>query len=352
MKNKIFSRKNIAIGKDCNTKINVLLGFNHKSEIEKEYEKLTILKNSEYGIDIITDLSILQMSTNETIWKKVITDTNFMAATVPIYQARQENGLVDSELLLNNINEQCSEGVSIITIHPTPTNELFNMSKNRIIPLTSRGGGIVLNDLILSNKIENVYIRIFDDILKTAKNYGTIISIGSSFRSATIADGNDNVYQKELDIQLDLAKYISEFGIGTIIETPGHVSPRDIASICAKLKLFPYPVMPLGPIPTDIAKSQDDLAAVVGAVLMGTQDCADILSIVTRDEHMGGIPDIASLLSAIEKYEIAKHIIDLHKISDITLDISIARKRSSLHSCVDCATGFCERCGNMCPLKF
>ena len=77
--------------------------------------------------------------------------------------------------------------------------------------------------------------------------------------------------------------------------------------------------MPLGPIPTDCAFEYDDFAASIGSVLMGTRGCADVLSVVTRDEHLGGIPSVQSIIEAIKKYSVAKHIIDIYKINDITI---------------------------------
>ena len=108
--------------------------------------------------------------------------------------------------------------------------------------------------------------------------------------------------------------------------------------------------MPLGPIPMDSALEQDDLAAAIGAVLMGTQGCADILSVVTMDEHLGGIPNIDSLVSAIKKYSVAKHIIDIYKINDTKIDDEISSERSLHNSCALNVNKNCSRCDNLCPL--
>ena len=104
-------------------------------------------------------------------------------------------------------------------------------------------------------------------------------------------------------------------------------------------------------MPTDCALAQDDLAATIGAVLMGTRDCADILSVVTTDEHVGGIPTIESIVSALKKYSVAKHIIDIYKINDTKMDDQVSLERSRHNSCILESSKKCHRCENMCPLN-
>lgn len=99
------------------------------------------------------------------------------------------------------------------------------------------------------------------------------------------------------------------------------------------------------------ALDQDDMAACMGAVLMGTNDCADILSIVTREEHSGGVPTIESTLSAIRKYAVAKHIIDIYKLNDTKMDDEISFLRSQKSSCLIEGEEDCIRCGKLCPLR-
>ena len=162
----------------------------------------------------------------------------------------------------------------------------------------------------------------------------------------------DDTYILELNKQIKIANYMYKKGVNIIIETPGHASPQKIFSICDKLNnMCPFPIMPLGPMPMDCAIEQDDLAGTIGAVLMGTRNCADILSVVTRDEHMGGIPTMESIISAIKKYSIAKHIIDIYKINDVTMDRCVSMNRSRHNSCVFGGVQECTRCERFCPLN-
>lgn len=206
-------------------------------------------------------------------------------------------------------------------------------------------------DMLIKQSTKNIYEQNIDEIIEMAKTYDVILSIGSSFRSANLKDALDQTYIMELEKQIKIADYCKSSGVNVIIETPGHASPQDIFSVCNRLNTCcPYPIMPLGPMPTDCAFEQDDVAASIGAALMGTSGCADILSVVTREEHTGGIPSIESTLSAIEKYAVVKHIIDIYKLNDTREDDCIAVNRSKNHSCILGIKEKCSRCGVLCPL--
>lgn len=349
-KQKIITNNGVSIGVGSETILNVLLGFNSRTSIKEEYDKLDFLNENGIEIGMVTDLSMYEVPLKEKLWKRVVENSKFIAGTVPIYLARNKNK-VDSHKLLEMIQQQAEGGVSIITIHPTASRELLNLCNNRLIPFTSRGGGIVIRDLLSSKRELNVYLQLLDSIIKIAKSNKTIISIGSSFRSATIIDAFDEVYKQELKRQLEIAEYLFKNGVQAIIETPGHADPNNIFNICQVLKDNRFSIMPLGPIPTDIAKEQDDTAAVIGAVLMGINSCADILSIVTREEHTGGIPSKESLIEAINKYKVAKHIIDLYKLGNREEDLKISKQRSKNSSCVIDGGKQCIRCGDSCPLR-
>ncbi len=206
-------------------------------------------------------------------------------------------------------------------------------------------------DMLIKQSTKNIYEQNIDEIIEMAKTYDVILSIGSSFRSANLKDALDQTYIMELEKQIKIADYCKSSGVNVIIETPGHASPQDIFSVCNRLNTCcPYPIMPLGPMPTDCAFEQDDVAASIGAALMGTSGCADILSVVTREEHTGGIPSIESTLSAIEKYAVVKHIIDIYKLNDTREDDCIAVNRSKNHSCILGIKEKCFRCRVLCPL--
>lgn len=350
-KKMLVTNSSMGIGSSSPTRLNLLVGANDERELKSKQRSINRLQDNNSGVDIITDLSLVQASKGNRLWEHVIKETKFTSATVPVYLSARCDGTINEQLLLDSIYEQCEAGVSIITIHPSVTKHLIKLSSQRMIRITSRGGGIVAADLLKKGKDDNVYITHLDKIIYACKRSGTIISIGSSFRSGTIMDANDDTYREELKLQMKIADYISAAGVGVMIETPGHADPISLFRICDLLKNIMYPIMPLGPMPTDIGFEDDDTAGAIGAVLMGTRGCADVLTIVTRVEHLAGKPNVNDYTEAIRKYEIAKHVIDLYKIGDKSVDKAISERRSVQKSCHHDDKQQCKRCGNFCPLK-
>lgn len=351
IKNCIKTNRGMTIGKDSKTCVNLLLGFNERDAMKSEYEKVDFFSDTDQGVQIITDLSLCAVGEKERIWEKVLDSTCLMAGTVPVYLALSDDGMIELEKLKSDIMEQCEKGVSIITIHPTANRKLIALSEKRLMKCTSRGGGIVIRDLLFNKREENAYLLILDDIIKACRESNTIISLGSTFRSGTIGDAMDETYLEELKLQFKLAEYIESNGVNVILETPGHATPNSIRKICKLLSEYPYPIMPLGPIPTDIAGDEDDTAAVIGAVLMGEKNCADVLSVVTCEEHLGGIPSLEVIRKAVKKYRIAAHIIDISKLNDVEKDLEVSYKRVSNGNCNMGDDRMCSRCGKLCPLR-
>lgn len=67
-------------------------------------------------------------------------------------------------------------GVRIITIHITPEIEIINLAQKRIVPITSRGGGIVVKDFLLGKKEQNVYVRAIDEIISLCVSVQNTVS--------------------------------------------------------------------------------------------------------------------------------------------------------------------------------
>ena len=350
-KNCFFLREEVFVGGNAPTALSVLVGANTHSQMEIEKDKIRTLLESSLPISIITDLSLFSSGREPPLWEVVSKDGRCVPGSVPVYQVVEDDGSIEKNRLLDIIQFQAENGVRIITIHPTPTTELLRLSRNRLIPITSRGGAAICFDMIKNQRNRNVYMEVLDDIISIAQKNSVVLSIGSSFRSANLYDSLDAVFYRELESQIKIADYCLAHNVNAVIETPGHVPPQGIFQLCDYLgQACQHPIMPLGPMPTDCAYDEDDVAATIGAVLMGTRGCADILSIVTKDEHLGGIPSKESIISAVKKYAVAKHIIDIYKIDDSSSDYSVALIRSKNSSCRIDSTD-CSRCNGLCPLK-
>ena len=340
----------IDIGVGFPTRVMALLGTGPGHDLSSQERKLDALSRATSQPDIVSDLSY-SPGAGPTLWHQILEFTDFVAATLPVYRCTSRSGRIDANELVEIATDQMESGVGIITIHATPSQELVALSKSRLVPWTSRGGGIVIRDLMAKRASNNVYLEVLPALVSTAKRTGTVISLGTTFRSANVFDACDSVHWRELDRQIELANLLVTAGVGVIIEAPGHARPSDIRRIAARLKYAGFPVMPLGPMPTDVGFEQDHVAAAIGATLMGLEGCAQIIAAVTREEHSGGIPALETTIEAVSCARLAAHVIDLELLGNDLADRSAATHRSFNRTCVmGKHTRGCSRCSTLCPL--
>lgn len=334
------------------TRVMALTGITTAAHYVGQVEKINLACELPARPEIIGDLSLCRPWGERPLWRYILEETPACVATLPIYLVRQRSSRLDPHELLDVALEQIQAGVGMVTIHPTPTLELVERARARLTPWTSRGGGMVIRDLLARDSgADNVYIQILDELAGAALQHGTVVSLGASFRSANIFDAFDAAQCGEIDLQLQIADDLTRRGIQVVIESPGHARPADLQRIAARLRSRDYPVMPLGPIPTDDAIGMDHLAGAIGATLFGLVGCAQIIAAVTREEHTGGIPSVESTLEAIRCARIAAHVIDLDRLGSDDTDRRIATSRADSRTCVvGKRTPGCARCGRACPL--
>lgn len=342
-------------GDKSRTLVSILTGATTKRDVGVQLEKIEAVSklNKNELPDIISDLSL--QKSNASLYTHVIrTFPDFIVSTLPIYQCEENNGIVDQQELLEVALGQIESGVGMITIHPTPSIKLMQLAQRRIVPWTSRGGAMVMKDLSCRKfKTDNIYLKIIDEIAKAAATNNVVISIGASFRSANIFDSLDECQIEEFKAQKEIADYLSDKGVQIIIEGPGHSSPQKLKHIAKYYQEMAYPIMPLGPIPTDNAIGQDHISSSIGAVLLGMYNCVDILTSVTREEHTGKIPSIESSIEAIKAAKVAAHIIDINKLDDYDEDEIVVKYRAEHQTCVyGKKNAGCSRCADVCPLRF
>lgn len=339
----------VNVGTGHPTRVMALVGSTSSADAVLEVAKIEALTGLAVGPDIVSDLSL--RASRQPLWRRIVDESPFVASCLPIYTARRDNGVIDPQELLDVALSQIEGGVGMLTIHPTPSRDLIALSRSRLVPWTSRGGGLTIVDLLATGESENVYRRILPELAFAAADRGCAISLGASFRSATIFDSGDAVQTAEIEMQLAIASELEAAGVQVLIEGPGHARPRDIAAFARTLGASGYPIVPLGPIPTDVAIGQDHIASAIGVTLLGLMGCASVIAAVTREEHTGGIPAIESTVEAVQAALVAAHIIDLELLGDDHLDRAVAEQRAHSQTCIagQSAPG-CSRCGTACPL--
>ncbi len=300
------------------------------------------------GPEVVADLSITR-NTPELLPE--IISRGFVASALPIYAVRKRDGRIDDQELLDRCRTLIELGARVLTIHPTATPRLIGLAQKRMVPWTSRGGGIVIRDLISGAGTDNAYQRIMPALASMAKAKDVVLSIGASFRSANIFDSFDQTQQEEIRSQITLADGLVAEGVMVIIESPGHAAPRSIQELSKVLAETGHPIMPLGPIPTDTAIGQDHISAAIGSALMGLANAAHMLAAVTREEHTGGVPSVESTVEAVEAARVSAHVIDLGLLLATEDDLEVASARAAAKTCVvDRGKAGCSRCADACPL--
>lgn len=329
-------------------RVMALVGSTSRADERAAHDKIEKLVSHAAAPDVIADLSLRQATLP--LWRRILA-AGIPAATLPVYTARCQDGRIDRVALLDRAFEQLDAGVGMITIHPTARRDIIALAKRRNVPWTSRGGGIIIRDLLAGSRPQNAYLDILPDLASVARASNATISIGATFRSANVVDADDDAQRAEIAFQAELAAQLLRSGNSVIVEGPGHAPPMVIRRLAERLRKTMCPIMPLGPIPTDTAIGQDHISAAIGATLMGLEGAAHILAAVTREEHTGGVPHIMSTLEAIDAARVAARVIDLHRYGPGPEDYRVLAQRSDNHTCVASRlVPGCARCGDACPL--
>lgn len=338
----------LIIGKDSPVRVNCNVGANTPEQMYYERERLKAIKESNHLPDSFMDLSIGQYE--EPLYKDIIREFGSPVGIVPAYTF-PASLQITSNYALDTLKELADDGLSFLTLHLTAKKNLLELARRtRKIPVTSRGGAIVLIQVIENNS-ENIWVSILPQIIDLAKAYGIVISLGTTFRPAGIDEACDEVHLQETAEQLKYCQLLQKEGVQVMIENIGHIALNRLEEHCRMLRQFDAPIMPLGPFPTDCAEDEDNIAAAIGASMMGYWNCAHIINCITRSEHTKPFFTIEETLEAIRTAKLTAHIIDMAQGIDLEKDMEIFNKRAENHSCIIGEGRECHRCSIYCPLK-
>ena len=341
-------RSDVLVGKKLGVRVNTSIGISDKNAYYSEVEKIKKIGLLEEIPDIMMDLSIIESS--KPLYKVIEEEIGCPVGTIPYYTCFDERTGIDDRKLIDKIESLANDGISFMTLHFTGTQERFNNCKNRRIPIISRGGSLILRDMLLNNRKENILWKLIDEIIPILKKYDIVVSIGTTFRPSSIFDALDKVQWEELEEQINIAKYLIEKGIRVIMEGVGHLHLEQIEQYTKQMRSKIYiPFMPLGPIATDRAIGVDNVSNAIGAAFMAYQGGADIINSVTKEEHTGGVPNIDSIEEAIKSAKVVVKAIEDIKYFDIL-------KEEKIGTYVNCMNKQsmrvgCARCSFECPFR-
>ena len=346
---------------------------NDADSIFTEVKKARLAK--EYGADIIIDHTLTPQHFE--VQKRILDEVDLPLSAIAVYDMASTikysgKKYFTADDVLEGIERKAKMGVDMLTIHASVLKDdlKFFHSSERIIPCTSRGGTMVLDNIVSCGK-ENFYWAYFDDILKIAKKYSLTLSLGSIFRPADISDAvNSNaMYWEEISRNAELVKRAERAGVSIMVEGIGHCPINLIPEIVKKSKELcggaPYRVLTVA---TDCGLGFDHVSSAIAASC-AVASGADLVTAVSRSEHLG-LPTTGDLVEAVTSAKIAAHCGYIARSGDISKDIKMsqARKEVGCKGSVEAAVvpkmteqalkehkqaedKECTMCGSFCALK-
>jgi len=327
------------VGAGLRTKVSVNIGMS-PDWCDPAAELAKGLCAVECGADLIMDLSI--SGDMDSFRRQLLAELKVPVGTNPMYQAAKEALEREGEIarlqvddLLATIEKHVSDGCGWVTLHCAMTRQLLSMveaSSGRIMKMTSRGGSLVAAWMRQTENENPLYSR-FDEILEILKSKGASLSIGSSLRAGSVADGPDDMMLRELLLQGELAERSRARGVPVRVEAPlGHIRLDEINDLVklSKTVCQGAPIGALGPLATDIAPGYDHITHAIGCALAVAAGL-DYTSAVYPTEHVG-LPTIDDVQEGIYAARIAAHAGDIVKLGEkaLTWDARISEARAAL----------------------
>lgn len=334
----------VLIGQGLGLRINSSIGLNSPASFPSEVAKIEAISNHTNRPHTMMDLSTTRISTP--LYKEIQNGLGCPVGTIPYYICfDSQHGINDNELL-EVIEEQAENGVAFMTLHLTANLDLAEKSLPRNIPIISRGGSLLLRDIRINKRHENVLFSNLEKIIKIFKKHNVAVSIGTTFRPSTQYDALDTAHLCELNMQIELSEYLRQHGLQVIMEGIGHIAFYRIPEYCSILREKTYiPFMPLGPIVSDHTYGQDHITSSVGATYLASLGGADIINSVTREEHTGGIPTVQSILEAIDAASTVVQIVNESRFPSF-----FCKGNIRYHNCLGTSADVgCTRCNDECP---
>lgn len=338
-------KSSVCAGKGLGIKVNCSIGANHDGkEYKQQLDKISTIAGYEYPLDIMMDLSTASFKVP--LYRRISELLGCPAGTIPYYTCFDQRKGIDPGMLLNTIEKQAADGVSFMTFHFTADMELFQKAKVRQIPVISRGGSLLLRDMMINKRSSNILTDHFQDIVKICRRYSVVVSVGTVFRPSVFSDALDEVNLLELSEQDRIIDALMASGIHVMQEGLGHIPINKLEPYSKILRRNKYiPFMPLGPVVSDQTYGLDHITAAIGAAYLASLNGADIINAITREEHTGGIPSTESSLEALSASYVVRSVINESRFPDYFTSHSHKNR-----NCMNKGeTVGCDRCGRECP---
>jgi phosphomethylpyrimidine synthase len=345
------SPNRLCAGRGAPVRVNLSFGAAVLDADYRERRKMERLLNGPGRPDMLMDLSVVPLQ--KELWQSVRPQFAGPIGLLPHYVLFSERSGLDVKTLLTRINDVVRNGINFITIHGSPTRELIELARiKRQTPVTSRGGGIVIQDMHINQRRDNIFRLAFRDILDICAETGAVLNLGTTFRAASVWDGYDLVLKAELQSQAELIEAAKARGVHVVLEGPGHIRASQIHQYFASVSNFEVPLMPLGPIVTDVYPDGDHIASAIGAAMLMSLSHGGVINAVTPVEHLGGVPNLQQTRTGLTAALVAAQVASGTYCSEaLELEQQVAFERAGAQSCVvGSPEPGCKRCSHVCPL--
>lgn len=328
----IRSVRPIQVGAGCETRVIASIGISSAADsfdIELEKARQAI----RYGATVIIDHTLTAEAIR--VQKNIARNIDVPLSVIPVYNAAAyvkdaKKDFFTTEDALSIIEQQAMVGADMVTIHASVLRDDIDAirTSKRIIPCTSRGGTMVIENMLASGE-ENCYWKEFKGILEIAQKYSLTISLGAIFRPASVADNvnEDILFWKELDRNAQLVEMAMKRNVPIMVEGIGHAPIDRIPEIVKRSKRFchnvPYRVLTVS---TDSALGFDHVSSAIASAT-AVASGADIITAVTRSEHIG-LPSVADVVEGVISAKVAAHAGDLARLKDYSIDVEMSNWRS------------------------
>lgn len=205
-----------------------------------------------------------------------------------------------------------SPGVDFALVHIGMTWPLIEAMKNsdRIMPTTSRGGGLI-SRYMLRHNCENPLLEYLDDIADICRQYEVVLDLGDIFRPGCIADAGDALKERELEVIAEARLRLIDRGVQVLCETGGHMPIDKIPDLISRYKRIVggAPLWLAGPMVVDTAVTLDSIVNTIGVAIAG-QHGGDMFASITQNEHYA-MPTAVETAEAVRNVRVAITALDV-----------------------------------------
>lgn len=205
-----------------------------------------------------------------------------------------------------------SAGLDFALVHmgmDWPLLEAMNKS-SRIMPTTSRGGGLVAR-YMKTHKRENPFLEYIDAIADVFSRLEVVVDLGDIFRPGCVADAGDDLKWGEIELLAGARKLLLGRGAQVLCESGGHMPINRIPDLIGSYKaaLGGAPLWLAGPMVVDRAVTLDSIVNTIGVAIAG-QYGGDMFASITQNEHYA-MPTAPETAEGVRNVRVAIAALDL-----------------------------------------